>query len=306
MGRQCDLPVTVELNGTLAQEVSAYVECEAGWQLVSVEGPPRPVLVLTDRARRGLPCVVVVDGTPSMAATRSALLDGALDVIGWPQDRARLLDLPRHSAPAPHAGGGPALLRVGGAAGGVGTSTVALALAGLLAWEGRRTVVVGDEDLLALCGLAPWSGPGVREVAALHPADVGKEVQTLARAVPGMRGLTVLGGGGAAVAAVSDWPGAAVLVDVRAAGATADLVVARPDASLRGAATCAAPVLVVGDGPLDRRGVQRMLGRAPVAWLPASARVARAGLLGRVPASLPGTWMAALRPVFATLARAPR
>jgi hypothetical protein len=37
---------------------------------------------------------------------------------------------------------------------------VTLAIGALLALSGSRPLVVGDEDLLRLCGLDPWRGPG--------------------------------------------------------------------------------------------------------------------------------------------------
>lgn len=297
-----DLPVTVDLHGALAQEVVAYVEGEAGWQVVADAGPPRPVLALADRPLAGRPCVVVVDGRPDADQTRAALLAGALDVVGWPDDRARLLEVPLRVLAARPAGGTTAVLRVGGAAGGVGTSTVALALAGLLAWSGRRTAVAGDDDLLRLCGLGPWRGPGVAEVAALHATDARREVVELARPVAGVPGLCALGGAGAGwtvdqagPAGAGSWPMDAVVVDLRDRPIGADLVVARPDAGLRSIAGTHTPVVLVGEGPLDARGVRRVIGRPPLLWLPASARVARAGLAGRVPSALPGRWLAAVR-----------
>lgn len=296
---RADLPVAIDLTGVLGQEVTSFVEGEGGWQVVAPEGPPRPVLVLTASPatlRAGTPSVLVVEGTPDRDETRAGLLAGALDVIGWPGDRDRLLEAPRRAAAAPPVQGGPLVLRVGGAAGGVGTSTVALALAGLLAWRGRRTVVVGADDLLGLAGVDGWRGPGLAEIALLAPADVPAEVAALVRPVAGVPGLGLLGGGEvlAALTGTAGWPADAVVADVRTAVQAADLVVARPDARLRAAAALAAPVLLAGDGPLDTRGVRRVLGRRPAARLPASARVARAGLAGRVPAALPGSWLAVL------------
>lgn len=322
-GKLADLPVAVDLEGVLGDEVRAYVEGEAGWQVVAEGGPPRPVLTITDAATADHPCVVVVDGPPTGEQVRGALLEGALDVLGWPDDRARLLEAPLRARPPRQDGSGPAVLRLAGSAGGVGTSTLALACGGLLAWQGRDVIVVGDEDLLRLCGMSPWSGPGAMEVAALDPGQAGAEVAALARPVPGVDRLRVLGGG-AGVVTATGWSAATVVMDLRAgplAGPSpegrlgldevvggadaADLLVARPDAGLRPAAAMAGevPVLVVGDGPLDRAGVRRALGRAPVGTLPASARVARAGVSGRVPSGLPGTWLAQLATVLARVYR---
>lgn len=306
-----DLPVAVDLPGVLGQEVTAYVEGEAGWQVVSDGGPPHPVLTLTDRPRPGSPCVVVVDGVPGHDQTRAALLAGALDVVGWPADRARLIEAPLRAQAIRPPRGGARVLRVGGASGGAGTSTVCLALGGMLAWAGRRVLVVGGDDLLRLCGRAPWDGPGAVEVAALDAVDARREVAALARSVAGMERLAVLGGadarGGAGPSSrrdgARDWPADVVVWDERAGPAEADVLVGRPDAGLRAAAGATVPVVVVGEGPLDARAVRRVLGRPPLVWLPASARVARAGLAGRVPSALPGRWLAGLRDVLGALRR---
>lgn len=304
-----DLPVTVELPGVLGQEVTAYVEGEAGWQVVSDGGPPHPVLALTDRPRPGPPCVVVVDGVPGHDQTRAALLAGALDVVGWPADRARLLDAPLRAQAARPTGGGARVVGVAGASGGAGTSTVCLALGGLLAWAGRRVIVVGDDDLLRLCRRAPWTGPGAAEVAALDPADARREAAALARPVAAVERLAVLGGAKTRAGApcgtdgARDWPADVVVWDQGTRPAEADVLVARPDAGLRAAAGATVPVVLVGQGPLDGRGVRRLLGRPPLVWLPASSRVARAGLAGRVPSALPGRWLAGLRDVLGALGR---
>lgn len=302
-----DLPVTVDLPGVLGQEVTAYVEGEAGWQVVADGGPPRPVLALTDRPRPGQPCVVVVDGVPGHDVTRAALLAGALDVIGWPTDRDRLADAPLRAHTARPPEGGARVLRVGGASGGAGTSTVCLALGGLLAWTGRRTLVVGGDDLLRLCGRAPWQGPGAAEVGALDPADAAREVAALARPVAGVERLAVLGGGGpdhrSGPATARAWPADVIVWDVRSGHGEADVLVGRPDAGLRAVTGAPVPVVVVGEGPLDARGVRRVLGRSPLVWLPASARVARAGLAGRVPSALPGRWLRGLGQLLDAVAR---
>lgn len=302
--QQRDLPVSVDLDGVLADEVVAWVETEAGWQVVAAGGPPTPALHLCATPRPGVASVVVVDGAPSPDVVRGALLAGALDVVGWPADRTRLLDAPARV----RASSGPAagsVVRVAGAAGGTGTSTVALALGALAAWRGRRALVVGDEDLLPLCGIASWAGPGAGELASLPADDAAAEAAALARPVPGVPGLAVLGGGAAAIDAVSAWPAEVVIADVRATpGLASDVLVARPDVSLRSAArTAARRVVVCGAGPLDPRGVRAVLGAPPAGWLPASARVGLAGVHGRVPSALPGTWVAALRTAVAGAAR---
>ena len=309
MRADVDLPVALALPQPLLDEVAAWVEGDTGWQLVSLDGPPTPALVLSSAPLTDRPFALLVDGVPSADAVRRGLQQGAVDVIGWPDERGRIAAVAASAAPAAARGSGTArtvsCVRVAGTAGGVGTSTVCLAIGGVLAWSGLRVVVAGDDDLLRLCGHAPWEGPGLLEMAALRPADAGGEAGSLARPVDGVDGLAVIGGGGAALASTEGWPVDVVVADMRATATLddANLVVARPDGALRCAAGTTAPVLLVGAGPADSRGARRLLGHPPHAWLPHSARVARAGLAGRVPSSLPGSWLAALRSALRPIRR---
>ena len=291
MERYPDLPVCVDLTGRLAEEVTAFVEAEAGWQVVGGEGPLLPVLTLAAEAA-GPGSVVVRPGAVTSGEVREALLAGALDVVSWPEDRLRLLSLPGRLRPA-SAGPAAPLLRVGGCRGGVGASTVALAIGATVAWSGGRALVVGDAGLVRLGGIGSWQGPGAAELSVLGAA-AAHEVERVARPLPGIRGLCVLLGS-AQLPVPAGWPYDLVVADVGVAGAAeAHLVVAAADGSLAHAPP-GADVLVVEHGPLDRAGVRRALGRSPAGWLPYSARVARAGLAGRVPSALPGSWVKALR-----------
>lgn len=301
-----DLPVCVDLPGRLGQEVAAYVEAEAGWQIVSGDGPLLPVFTLAGPGPGPEPHagagagrrVIVVPAPADPAAVREALLAGASDVIGWPDERERLLQLPARVAPVrADSAARTRMLRVGGCRGGVGTSTVALATGATVAWSGRRSLVVGDNAMLRLAGVTGWTGPGSAELIGLgeHAAS---EVERLACPVPGVDGLSLLGGG-ALLPEVAGWPYDLVVVDVGVAGiAQAGLVVAAADASVA-VAPASAAVVVVEHGPLDRGAVARCLGRTPNGWLPYSNRVARAGSAGRVPAALPGSWVRALRQALA-------
>lgn len=297
-GGSAEITVAVALGGVLGEEVAAFVETEAGWQLVGVDGPPRPAFVLCAAPLPGRPSIVVVDGVPDATEVRGHLAAGAVDVVGWPGDRQRLLTAPlRVRRPAAATAGAP-VLRIAGAAGGAGTSTVALAVAGLLAWSGRSALVVGGDDLLALAGLGVWTGPGAVEVSALDSADAGAEVAALRREVPGVDGLSALGGGGLVRATVG-WPDDVVVVDSgQSIDAETDLVCARPDVSLQRLARGRHRVVIVGDGPLDAGQVRAALGYDPVGRLPDSARVARAALAGRVPSGLPGSWLRLLRGIL--------
>lgn len=298
-----DVPVAVRLGGVLAQEVTAFAETEAGWQVVGLDGPPRPVVVLADRPHDGCPTVVITDGAATTAQVSAHLVAGAVDVVGWPHERERLLAAPARVSARTAPPDGVPVLRIAGATGGAGTSTFALAAAALLAWRGRRALVVADDDLLPLCGLRPWQGPGAIEVAALDHADAAAEVTALRRPVAGVDDLHVLGGGGL-VAGTAGWPADVVIADGGTTGrAAADVLCARPDVGLGRLVGTDAPVVVVGAGPLDRPGVRAALGAAPVGWLPESARVATAALAGRVPSSLPGSWLRAVHRVLTRVGR---
>lgn len=294
-----DLPVAVCLPDPLGLEVRAWLEGEIGWQVVPAEGPPRPLLTLREATDARPGCVVVVDGEVDTLTLRAALRAGAQDAVGWPDDRERLLEI----VSLPAAGGGaegPPVWRVAGTGGGVGTSTVALAAAGLAAWSGRRALAVGGHDLLGLCGISSWSGPGLDEIVALGPVDGAAELEAVSRQVVGLDGLSVLAGAASGPLDVSGWPADLVVADLgiaQAGPATSgvDLLVTSPDVRAARAQGIDAPLLVVGEGPLDAAGVRSAAGRRPAGWLPHSARVARAALQGRVPASLPGSWLRGLR-----------
>jgi hypothetical protein len=296
MPRLPDLPVALRLPEPLATEVAGFVESEAGWQIVGGDGPPDPVLTVVDRVLEGCACVVVTAGVAEPSEVQAALRAGALDVVAWPDERGRLLDAPLRVPTAVAAGPRPRMVTVAGAAGGVGTSTVALALAGLWAWAGRRVVVLGDDDLLALCGGAPWHGPGRAEVAALAAAQAAIELPAVARRVPGVRGLAVLGGRPAAVDPVG-WPVDVAVVDAGRDTSGCDVLVVRADARLPLATATPSAGVVVTGGPAGRSGARRRLEQATPLWLPWSDRVAGAALRGRVPADLPGSFLARLRPL---------
>lgn len=263
------LPVGVLLPVRLTDEVTRYVERELGWQRVPVQGPPVPALVLAERPVAGLPTVVLRTG-PS-AAVPPGEADGVLDVIAWPDERERLRGcadrLPSVAMPE----GGQEdgwCVRVGGAAPGVGASTAALAIGGLLAWSGRPAAVVGGPGLLRLAGVATWRGPGADELACLDPRQAAQEFPRVAYRCRPVAGLWLLAGSPRAYG--PGWPVACTVVDVGVGEAD---VVAAAFGGVR-------VILCPGSPPLV---------------LPASARVARAARRGRVPAGLPGTYLEAVR-----------
>ena len=298
MRRLQDLPVCVDLPPALAAEVAAFVETEAGWQVVARGGPPAPVLAVTAEVSDG-PFVVVTDGPAPARQVADALQAGALDVIAWPQDRERLLSAPLRIRDTPRPGTAPTIVTIAAAGGGAGASTLALAVGGLAAWGGARCLVVGDDDLLRLAGIDAWDGPGSPELAALEPAHAAAEVPDVARAVAGLDGLQVLGGG-EVEASFAGWPYDVVVVDRRAPAriGAADLVITTRDVSLANAARVEAAVVLRDHGALTTAQARRLLGRAPVGVVAESARVARAGQSGRVPSSLPGRWLDQVRTVL--------
>ena len=292
MDAVADLPVCIDLPGRLGQEVTAYVEAELGWQVVGGDGPLVPAVLLAAAVTDATRTVVVSASPVAPAAIRDAFVQGALDVIAWPEERGRLARLS-----AVVAGGGPGappapVLRVGGSRGGVGTSTVALAIAATVAWSGGRALVAGKNGMLRLAGHPPWSGPGSRELAALG-SQAAAEVERVAKPIVSVPGLWVLGGGGGGCT-TDGWPFDLVVIDEGVAAGPVDLLVAAADGSLDEVAM-EQRVVVVEHGPLDRAGVRSRLGRPPTGWLAYSARGARAGVSGRVPSGLPGSWVAALR-----------
>lgn len=292
--------VTVSLRGHLRHEVIGYLESEAGWHVVAGDGPVAPLFTIAAEVGAD-PCVVVLQSPVAGSELRDALVGGALDVIAWPEDRERLLTVPGRLGRAASTARPVPVLRIGACRGGVGATTVALAAGALVAWSGRRALVIGDEAVARLTGLGRWEGPGSVELAGLG-AQAAEEVASVARPVPAVTGLSVLGGG-AVDAPVAGWPYDVVVVDAGVGGRdTAPVLVGAADTSLATAPEGRA-VVVVAHGPLDRRAARSCLGREPAAWLPYSSRVARAGSAGRVPSSLPGSWVHTLRQGLAAASR---
>lgn len=287
-----DLPVTVALSPPLDRHVAAWVEQDLGWQVVEVGGPLPPVLALADGPCGPLPWIGVIDGAPTGDDVRLLLTSGATDVVGWPEDRHRIpavaarIDLGRASVVR------SAQLTIAGVAGGVGTSTLALAVGGLLAWSGAAVLVVGGDGLLALAGVDAAVG-GTAAPARTHtPVD-------------GVPGLSVARRDADGTA--SAWSGDVVVVDAGVGVAPdASMVVSRADGGLHLARTSGRPVVVMGDVPLGARDARRLLGRPPLAHLPLSVRVAQAGLRGRVPSAMPGRWLRTLRDGLGRLERVSR
>ncbi len=293
------LPVRLALAGPNATAVGRWVESVVGWQAVDAAASRLvpPVLALADvlgasAAPPDLPLVLLVadDDHPRAAAATAA---GAAAVVAWPSDRDQLVEAATAVIAAPR----PCEtleLGVGGAAGGVGTTTVALALAGLLAWRGQPTLVLTH-------GAVPC--PGGRGIPAEELAGV--PVWDLAAPSPGVPALRVLRlPGPVPTEAVEAAPAALVVRDLGVQVAGDVLVIRRDRAGLEALTRSTAAAAVVMDtGPAPPRLLVRSAGGRRLVTVPWSARVARAALVGRVPAGLPGSWLRALQPVLAGAGR---
>ena len=292
------LPVELDLSSPHGDAVRRWVEGVLGWQPVDRTASSLvPQVRLVDVHARasapglGLPVVLIVteDDDPALVAEAGAVHAPAAVVV-WPGDRDRLVARVEQAlaTPAPLRDGATTL-RVGGAAGGVGTTTVSLALAGLAAWRGARVLVVLRDAFLAT---------GVREVPADALAAPGLWEQ--GSPLPGVAAARAvrLDGGGTATVEPAVRDADVVVVDV---GATCDVevLVCRPDAAgVAGIeATTAAAIVVNGAGALDAGAVSRAAAPRRTITVPWSTRVARAGLHGRIPAGLPGAWLRRLAPL---------
>lgn len=293
------LPVAVELGPRTADAVRRTIEGVLGWQPVddvtAALVPPAVRLVdSTTPDPSATPAVLVVaDGDDPVATAEAVLRLRPVAVAGWPgEDHLATAVATAVAAPAATTTAAVPVVTIGGAGGGVGATTLALALAGLSAWRGTRTLVVsGDRCLLpdgtptvdpeALTASGLWD-----RAQPLIGLDAARAVRTTAPAY---------------APRLTDARVEAVVVDLGVADEV-DVLVLRPDAVGRAALgrTTASAAVVVGEGPLPPRELTRAIGgrrRVDVAW---SARVARAGLAGRVPTSLPGRLVRSLTPLLPT------
>lgn len=281
------LPVAVEVSGGVGARLRDHVEGTLGWQVTGDGGLP-PVLTFTDgvAAARGGPAVAVI--AASTPATTIALLALLTDhVVVWPEQSNRLPAIARLvMGRATTTATVPPLL-VGGASGGVGTSTVAAALAGIMAWAGTETLLV--------------AGPAA---PIPTPLQVGREalgspqLWPAATEVPGVAGLR-------AVQLDRPWTGGvqgnlprATVIDA-GIDPDVDILVLRRDRagveSLR--LTRAGAAVVLDEGIAPRRVVQGAANGRLLIPVQSSVRVARAHAAQRVPASLPGRWLSELGPL---------
>lgn len=287
------LPVRLRVGGPHAAAIRRYVDT-LGWQPVEDDAtaalvPPR--LTLADVAggpSADDPAVVllVAAGDDAAECAAAAARCRPVAVLRWPAERDRLRSL---VPPTPGSGGGPRHLDVGGAAGGVGTTTVTLALGGVLAWAGRPTLVVAAGTIpvpeLLPVTVEDLSGPTVWAAAAEVPGVAALRVVRTLRPPTGVE-VTAAGP-------------EVVLRDVGVATDVDVLVLRRDRAGLEAlAATTAAVVVVFDDGLVSGAALRRAARGRRLVVLPRSARVARAAVVGRVPASLPGSYLRAVAGVL--------
>jgi hypothetical protein len=300
------LPVAVDVAAPTAAAVRAWCEGTLGWQVVDGDDrdPVPPVVRLVDHAAEVDPAgrlaaaagavgakeatvLLLPDGVEAASAAEAARRLQPVGVLRWPAERDQLPDLVERVLASGRDGhvGMPSLL-VGGSAGGVGTTTVALALGGLRAWAGTSTLVAVRGD-----GLSPRAVP----TAALGAADLWAAADPRP-GVDGLRAVRLVDH--APLPQVVDPALGSVVLDAGVASEV-DVLVCRLDRAGVSALerTGAAVTVVVGEPLLPSRTVRALLGGRPVVRLPWSARVARAGLRDRVPADLPGTFLTALRAV---------
>jgi hypothetical protein len=289
------LPVQVDADARLTSQVVGWVEGTLGWQVTTGHELP-PVLRL---AGIGAPLPAVPDHVPTLLLVRdddppvaaAAAARNAAAVLAWPHARD---DLPSVASRLTQRTAAPrsATVTFAGATGGVGTTTVLLAVGGLVAWTaGRQVLAIAAGDV------------PVPDVARVTPAALAghrtRDVATPVAGVPGLRVVAVPAGPRPAVAAP---PGSLVLRDDGVASDPDVLVVQRDRAGLAAVRDGAAGVVVVADrGPVPTSEFRAAAAGRPAVVLPWSVRVARAGLVQRVPASLPGRWLQALAPLARSL-----
>lgn len=303
--RASAVPVALALGERHVGSVRRWLEGTLGWQAVDddLDGPVPPAVRLVDLdgavrlldsgGTDRLPTVLLVEDedVPALCADVARRLQPA-GVCRWPDGRDALPDLVARAVGARrHGVEGGRVLRIGGVAGGVGTTTVALALTGVAAWSGQRALAV-------VHGHA-----GVRAATPV-PADavVAPDLWSRATPLPGITGARVVHtGDGVPSRPPTDRRVGLSILDV-GTGAEVDVVVCRPDraAAEQLPVTMAGAIVVVGRGLLTPTRIHELAGGRQVVHVPTSVRVARAVLRGHVPAGLPGSWLHALRPVLDT------
>lgn len=281
-------PYQARLAGPHADPLVRWLAAELGWYAVQDTGEAAWFTVADVAGAIAEPgpadVLLLTSGDGAVDAARAAVACAAPQVVSWPDDREALRAMSAQP-PAPRA---VDRIEVGGSSGGVGTTTVAAALAGLAAWQGQDT-------LLLSCPGGPLPD-GAPTVAAEDL--VGIHTWSASTVVPGVANLRCLGVVGE-VAELDPGDAAMVLVDRGVRHDVDVLVVRRDRAGLDALArTTAAVVVVLDHGIAPPAAVRDAIGTRRFVVVPWSRRVARAGWEGRLPAGLPGTWLDTLRPVL--------
>ena len=290
------LPVQVDVADPAGDRIRAWVEGTLGWQVIdhhTVSVVP-PVCRLVDVAAAAgsgtTPTILLLaDGDDPRAAAAAAQRAAPAAVLRWPHDRDELpSQAARIAAGQAPSATAPAELRIAAASGGVGATPVTLAVAGLVAWAGRPVLAVAR-------GPVP-----VPDVRAFDEDDLaGTGTWRAATAVPGCPALRVVRcRGHVGVVAIDPGPATAVIRDL-GPDEDADVLVLRRDRPGLEAleVTSAGTAVVVDQGVVPRKAVTTAAGHRRLVEVPHSVRVARAGALRRVPASLPGRWLRLLAPI---------
>lgn len=296
-------PVAIDLADGHGEELRRWVEGVLGWQVVDHPTSrlvPPTVHLLGPQAQPpddGVPRILVVTATSDPSAVIEACRRLHPQAgLTWPAQQDALPTIVEQVAGT---SGDPRndrlLLRVGGVAGGVGTTTVVLALAGLSAWQGRRS-------LATVRGDAPVADLPVVPAAATAALDLWSRLP----GVPGVPACRAVRLGDPQPAAEPADPSIDLAVFDEGVATDVDVAVCRPDAAAleRLPTTTAAAIVVIGGGPLRPPQLREATGGRPTILLPWSTRVARAALHRRVPGSLPGTWLRRLRPLLPEVASA--
>jgi hypothetical protein len=290
-------PVALEVEPEHDEPLRRWIEGVLGWQavdrttsrlvpptvhLVGLEGDPpddgvaRVLILPEDADPRGVVA----------ACTRLRPVTG----IVWPRQREDLARVVEQvAAGSVRLRSHRHVVRVGGVAGGVGTTTVVLALAGLVGWQDRRTLAVVRGDTPAA------------DVPVVSPEAVGAaDLWSRLRGLPGVPAARAVRVAGPAPAAEPRDPTIEFAVLDHGVDTDTDVVVCRPDAAARERlpGTTAGAVVVMGPGPLRLPELRAAAGGRPITVLPWSSRVARAGFRRRVPTSLPGAWLRCLLPLL--------
>lgn len=301
------LPVGVDTGPALDAAVRRFVESAFGWQPVdattSALVPPVVHLVGLDRVEQalatdGVPRILLVSPDTAPSVVAEALVEtAALAALAWPDERDQLeAVVGRVLARRRTVTSGAPMLRVGGASGGVGTTTVVLALAGLAGWRGIPT----------LAGVrlpAPIAMPCRVDTEAFR----SPELFARATPVPGVSAMRVVASDGAVPVPepVDTRIGLAVIDD--GVADDVDVLVVRPDRAgiERLERTTAAIIVVAGSGPATDADLARAASGRRGIRLPWSHRVARAGFHQRIPGGLPGSWVMRLAQVVPAAPSAP-